>query len=174
MAFVPCFLSGVLCFALLRGGGDAKLPSWCWLVAIPSIAAIAWFLGVRGADNSFVFEAHPWLQWGPCVALAVAIPLIRELPDVALTRSAKVVAKYSYGIYLLHIPALAIGLVALRGAPVWIQWTACAGMLVLLPLLAYRAIEGPGIDLGKYLADRWSHGRDRVAPEVDAADVPAP
>ncbi|HWZ58174.1 MAG TPA: hypothetical protein VNW46_04285, partial [Gemmatimonadaceae bacterium] len=106
---------------------------------------------------------------------AAAIPLMQELPNGALTRTANVIAKYSYGIYLLHIPALAIGLVAFRGSPALIQWSVCALMLVLLPVVAYHAIEEPGIRLGRGVAARLTHARVRgTEREFDAADAPAP
>lgn len=174
LAFVPCFMAGVLAYAILRRRAvRAVLPSWVWFVLLPANLIVFWAIGVRGADAGFVWETHHWLQWGYCLVIALAIPVVRELAPGPIARGGKLIAKYSYGIYLLHMPALAIGLVTLRHAPLAVQWLVAAAGIVLLPVIGYHLIEEPGIRAGVWLAGRWAHDR-RVTRTLDAAEDAAP
>ena len=99
------------------------------------------------------------LHYGPVFLLGVlAFAWLRErghIGDLApnrLTRIAKEIAKYSYGIYLLHIPVEGIAFVwGAAWAPA-LQWGVWAILIVTLPIAAYHAVEHPGIVLGKRLA----------------------
>jgi peptidoglycan/LPS O-acetylase OafA/YrhL len=166
LAFVPCFMAGVLAYAILRRRPRRVIPSWVWLLFLPVNCALFWGVGVLGkGGEGFVWNRHHWLQWGYCLVIALAIPFVRELPAA---RFAKTIAKYSYGIYLLHMPALAVGLVTLRHAPLFVQWAVSGFLIVVLPVIAFHLIEEPGIKLGVRLAARWSHTRRlRVDPARD-------
>jgi Predicted acyltransferases len=75
---------------------------------------------------------------------------VGDLAESRLTRGAHTIATYSYGIYLWHVPALAIAFLAPRG-PV-AQWGLFAALLFALPVAGYHLIERPGILLGQRLA----------------------
>ena len=143
LEFVPCFLGGVLAYALLRRRHARRAPAGAWFVAIALLLAA--FSLVRAQYDSFI------PQWAFCLALGLVIPFVRELPRTAVTRIAHVVATYSYGIYLLHIPALWIAFVPFGGAPVVVQWLIFAFLVCALPWAAYHLIERPGIRVGQRL-----------------------
>lgn len=150
LAFAPCFLSGVLAYAMLAAGVRPRLPAWTWAFVLA--ACVPAFLLLAPDPGS------PERGWLFCVAVGCAIPLVRNLGESRCTRIAKVVCTYSYGIYLLHEPVLRLSFAELRGAPLVLQWTVCLALLVGVPAAAYRLIERPGILLGTRLAARGQSG----------------
>lgn len=141
LSYVPCFLCGVIAYAVLRRRTLAVVPAWTLAIAIP--AAFAVLVCARE------FLGTPW-AWLGCVGVLAIILGVRDSPDVPLTRFAKTVATYSYGVYLLHSFAIAWAFVTLRSAPAPVQWTVFVVLLVALPFAAYHMIERPGIALGKW------------------------
>jgi peptidoglycan/LPS O-acetylase OafA/YrhL len=143
LVFVPCFMGGVLAYALIRRRPAPRLSAKLTLLAVGLLMA-AFFL-VRARYESFA------PQWAFCLALGVIIASSREMASSVLARAGHVIAKYSYGIYLLHLPALWIALVACAGAPHLLQWLIFAVVLVALPWTAFHLIERPGIALARLL-----------------------
>lgn len=173
LAFAPCFVAGVLAYALLRAGLRPRLPAWAWPFVLAGCMPL--FLLLAPSPET------PERGWLFCVGVGCAIPLVPNLTESRFTRAAKVICTYSYGIYLLHEPVLWLSFTVLHGVlPVPLQWLVCAALLVLLPAVAYRLVERPGIQLGKRLTLRerrvdvhlplgpdehpaLSHGGDREA-----------
>lgn len=146
LRFAPCFLSGLLAFALSKRIQTKTSP----LVFFGLVLA----LGVLGVPM-LVAAGLPEipLMWILCLALGLTIPTCRQLRNERLARGAKLIATYSYGIYITHVFALG-AIDGLMPGPAIVQW---AAMLILLPGLAYicyHGIEKHGIALGAYLADR--------------------
>lgn len=141
--FAPCFVSGVLAFALLRATPRFKLPAWTWAPLL--VTAVTLFI-IFGPTPT-----RPEPGWLFCIFVGVAIPFVRELSDSRLTHIAKTVCTYSYGVYLLLNPAIWIGFVVFAARPVAVQWVALTVALVALPWGAYTLIEHPGIVTGRRL-----------------------
>jgi len=80
------------------------------------------------------------------------IPLVEQMRDSLATKFAHQVAKYSYGIYLTHVPILWVWLRAIPDLPTAVRWLGVAGSLVVVPVVLYRAIEHPMTNLGRRLA----------------------
>lgn len=132
IGFAPCFLAGVWAYARLRER-PARWPAAIWLV----ILLVWWGLGLVAPVTKLQ------VGWLACLALAYAIAATRELPASILTRVAAVVARYSYGVYLLHLPAWMIA--SRTEAPAAVRWTLYVALLVGMPLAAYHLIEAPAI-----------------------------
>jgi peptidoglycan/LPS O-acetylase OafA/YrhL len=143
LEFVPCFLGGVLAYALLRKRLAKRIPGGLWLVAIGILLAA--FAVARASYESLL------PQWAFCLSLGLVIPFVREIPQSRLARAGHVLAKYSYGIYLLHIPALWLAFVPFGGAPHAVQWVLFAFFVCALPWAAYHLVERPGIRAGQRL-----------------------
>ena len=141
--FGPCFVSGVLAFGILRSNSSARLPAMLWIPVL--LAVVPLFVLLNPSP------ARPVPGWLCCLAVGIAIPFVRELPASLLTRIAKRICTYSYGIYLLLTPAIWIGFVVFGKEPRAIQWLILAIALVLLPWAAYRVIEHPAIVMGRDL-----------------------
>lgn len=135
----------------------------CFVVAQRGVRPVVRLLGIAGAlwlvqrTNPHLWRLN-LLAFAPIFLLGVlafawlrAHGPIRDLPESALTHVAHTLATYSYGIYLLHIPALGIAFVWGAAWPVAVQWGVYGALLVLLPVAAYHGIEQPGIAWGKRL-----------------------
>jgi len=142
----PCFFGGVLAYRLLRTDARAVLPSWSLFATIGVATSIP--LLARST-----MENHP-PSWVPCLFLGATLPYIGELAPSLLTRGGKTIAKYSYGIYLLHVPVLWFAFDVCRALPLLAQVAVAIGTLVSLVWAAYHAIEAPAIELGRRLTHR--------------------
>jgi len=156
--FVPCFIGGVLAFAILRLKTQFKLPAWTWIPFLAVVIASFVLLGPTAT--------RPEPGWLFCIAVGCAIPFVTELSDSKITRVAKTMCTYSYGTYLLLVPALWIGFVELRTQAIPLQWLAFGAALFALPWTAYTFIERPGIETGRRLT-----GGHKVAL---ASTIPVP
>jgi peptidoglycan/LPS O-acetylase OafA/YrhL len=146
LAFVPCFLGGVLAYALLRRPIGRRLSPGITFLAV--VALIATFSFARTQYESFA------PQWAFCLTLGMIIAHGQEIADSVLSRAAHVIAKYSYGVYLLHQVALWIALVTFGTMPHAVQWLILAVLMFALPWGAFHLIERPGIAVGQRLVHR--------------------
>jgi len=134
-AYVPCFLAGVLAYSNLRTYA-ARLPAPSWYVVLPAWWLLALLIPVRLLP----------LHWVACVLLAIAVAATHELHASAVTRCAGIVAKYSYGIYLLHVPAWSIAFDKIGNGPAAVHWIVYALLVIGLPVAAYHLVESPAIE----------------------------
>ncbi|HEX3377858.1 MAG TPA: hypothetical protein VHS29_13405 [Candidatus Acidoferrales bacterium] len=72
-----------------------------------------------------------------------------------LARLAKRIARYSYGIYLLHYFAIWIGFVVCRGFVPVLQIAIFASVLMSLSMLFYHAVEAPMIAIGVSVSEKF-------------------
>ncbi len=143
----PCFVGGVIAYQGLEGRSKRPLPPQLWPVALLAVSAFYQLWGRTG-------EAYQDLGgYVSCLFLGMLIPLFRELPESWLTRAGHTVAKYSYGIYLVHIPAIWFAFVKLASAPAWLRWAVLATLSAGLPVVLYHLLEEPLINLGRSLAE---------------------
>ncbi|MEP7064904.1 MAG: acyltransferase [Gemmatimonadota bacterium] len=162
-SFAPCFMGGVIAYHLLRRGRRAKLPSWTWPLVLVGVAA---GFAVMQPD-----AAHLSRGWWPCLALGALIPMVAELPRSFATTFAHRVAKYSYGIYLTHVPILWVWLRAIPNLPTPVRWLGVCASLVIVPVILYHGIEHPMTNLGRLLTGgrSISVNRESVLAEQTAA-----
>lgn len=154
VSFVPCFLAGALAFVL---GQRAKAsPAWLLLILLGGAVTVP-ILVAAGAPET------P-LLWVLCLALGMVIPRCRRLTSVPVACVSKTVAKFSYGIYLTHVFAFSLAFSS-PGAATMSQWVLFLFLLPGLAVLAYRAIEAPGIALGRRLSIGLHRRRAAVRSE---------
>jgi peptidoglycan/LPS O-acetylase OafA/YrhL len=162
LPFVPCFLAGVLVHSLrIHRPGWPRAAGWLWPIVLVTVAALSWQPDAE--------HAPLWAQWAFCLAIAVAMVLIRDAEPSWITRVSKQIATYSYGCYLLHTVVIWYAFVVLRERMALTQWSVLVAGLLLLPWVAYHAIERPGIRLGQHLARR--RARRPAAADVDQAGL---
>jgi len=142
--YFPCFLPGVLAFSL-RDSRRKLPPGMLFGFIAVSALIFPWMVG-HGAKATI-------LAWPFCLMLGLIIPRCRELQPVWLHAFGRQIARYSYGIYLVHVPMLNLAFHH-SGLPASLQWLLFFGGVAGLSYAAYHAIEKPGIDFGKSLADR--------------------
>jgi peptidoglycan/LPS O-acetylase OafA/YrhL len=156
--FVPCFVGGVFAYPA-RKTHQAFLPGYGWPAALVSIFALyAW---IHEAGET------PVLDYIMCLALGAALACFKDMRTTRFTEICGVVAKYSYGSYLFHVPVMWISFFVIA-AP-YLQWPAFVGLSLAIPWAAYRWIEEPMITLGRQLASRVSESEGMPLKSAAAA-----
>ncbi|HEV7992504.1 MAG TPA: acyltransferase [Gemmatimonadaceae bacterium] len=155
--FAPCFFGGVLAYHLLRTRARPIAPAWMLALALAATIALRPLM-----PAGFLPDA---VRWFPCILLGVTLPFVAELAPSMLTRAAHIVATYSYGVYLLHMPVFWLAFDVCRSLPMAAQIVIAIAGVVILPWAAYHLIEAPGIRLGRGIVHR---------PLTFAATQPAP
>lgn len=146
-AFVPCFLFGVLCYAL-RNRQRAILPAklWPWLVSGLILLYCQLHVWI-GAVNPVY-----WIGWLLCAVLGLGINLFRDSMSPVVNRIANKMALYSYGLYLLHMPVLYLVFRVWHIDGVILACAVYFGLSLLLSIVAYHLLENPLIDVGRRLS----------------------
>ena len=75
--------------------------------------------------------------------------LFRKLQPSLLTVLAHGIAKYSYGVYLAHIPLYWLGFYKLPLQPQAEKWALFLVFLIVVPVILFHAIESPLTRFGK-------------------------
>lgn len=148
-AFMPCFLSGILAYTL-RMRLRPVIPARWWGFFIPAIMVMASSIGAVWPRLEYV------ISWVLALCLGVSIYLFHDSTAAGWNRVTKYVAKYSYGIYLLHIPSIWLvfqvaGISNLSLAPIVTLILTGA-----LSIAAFHAIEDPMIQFGKRLSQKFA------------------
>lgn len=150
--YVPCFLGGILAYQIAKSK-KSRVPGWLWppTVALSLVLfSAAW---VRPSGGAWVTR-NALAEYLLCLALGLAIPCFRDIPKSHFTGVCHEVAKYSYGVYLFHVPVMWLAFYRFPTVPTPLQWMLfCLGS-VGVPYAAYHLIEGPMIGFGKRIADR--------------------
>lgn len=153
--FPPMFIGGMMAYQLLhrqykRGGVARKLPAFLW----PFFVLV--LIRVQGVIVGWKSFESPWgalLNACICLVLSIAIPSFNDLSVRWIVWPAEKVAKYSYGIYLLHVPALLIVFRAFPQLPLAIKTVAFLALTGLFAFASFHLIEYPLILLGKRLTN---------------------
>jgi peptidoglycan/LPS O-acetylase OafA/YrhL len=148
--FPPMFIGGMIAFRLL-GTAKRQVPSWLWPLAILGLMLARCFLlnGIQidTARNAAVNSVT-------CLILGLWIPYFGEVEAPWLRYLAHQLAKYSYGIYLLHIPSLAFVFTYLPGLPLPLKIVLFIVITGVASVMTFHLIEDPLIRVGRSLAKR--------------------
>jgi len=145
--FFPCFLPGVLAYCMRSA--RLQWPAGVLFGAV-GMAAIAYPLLVGLGASATV------LAWGLCLGLGGLIPACADVTAPWLKAGAGIAARYSYGVYLVHVTVLDIAFHRLKGMPPPLDWLMFAAGVAALSYAAYHVIEKPGIDLGRRVVVRMA------------------
>jgi peptidoglycan/LPS O-acetylase OafA/YrhL len=130
LMFAPCFLSGIVAYRLTMTR-KLRLPSWLWPLAVLLCTAV------------YLHWESDTAVWYYCLFLGAAIPQFRELRNAAVRRTCQIIARYSYGIYLLHFICMWVAFQAIESVPVAVQWVVFLVTICAFPVLTYHVIEKP-------------------------------
>lgn len=165
--YVPCFLCGVLCFAL-RDRLRARVSSIFWLPFVCLLLLGYCLAGGSMGDGNF------WVGWVFCLLLGLAINFFHDSSQAHLNFAGQKIAQYSYGMYLNHLPLLYLVFIVF-GLKNWISGSILfASLTILASVATYHLIESPFIELGKRLSSPRSkpQGDPMIAkPYLDELDV---
>jgi peptidoglycan/LPS O-acetylase OafA/YrhL len=92
--------------------------------------------------------------WFICFSIGWGACLFRELREGFLVRLAQRIARYSYGVYLLHYFAMWLGFVACRNLNFGLQFAIFTVTIVSLPVILYRSVESPLTEAGVNVSER--------------------
>ncbi len=157
----PLFIPGAIAYQLYRRKPVPRLPGWSfplWLGLL--IAAVNWW--ASRTESSF---RSGWIF---ALLLGCSLPLFRPMENSLVKRTAHELAKYSYGFYLCHFAAIAVGLHYMSGYPAVLRIAAFLVVLVGLSVALYHAVEQPMIRLGSRLAGHLGRGRE---PAMDSREM---
>jgi len=172
--YFPCFLGGLLAWQSLKVS-RSRWPGWLWPVCVVSLVAgyrVLWLLRDFG-PGVLVGRVRPsttqvvmwWPGWAEvlvegafCALVGLAIPWFREIRWGWLKTASKLVAHYSYGIYLSH--SVAIWLCFAYWPTRWAGLNLLGSVVLTgtVSVATYHLLEQPGIELGKRVAERWGEG----------------
>lgn len=159
-AYVPCFLSGVLCYSL-RDHIRASVPSALWPPFV-LLLICGYCLTNANGDPNF------WIGWIFCLSLGLAINAFRASVNKPLNAVAGRVALYSYGIYLTQVPVLYLVFVVFGVKnPVFGPLLSLV-LIIAASIVSYHFIESPFMELGRKLSLRPV----RTPVLLPAADAP--
>lgn len=82
----------------------------------------------------------------------VWLPLFSEMSNRWLRKACHYVARYSYGVYLVHFSCIWFAFVELSKMSLAFRWAVFAAVTVVVPVALYHLVESPMIDLGRRLA----------------------
>ncbi len=150
--FAPCFLPGIVAYKLWRR--PRRLPAWLWPIFLGLCCAV--FVRFSGSEP---IETG----WFLCLAIGLGVPLFREMPPNLLTWFAQRVARYSFGIYLLHYFALWVAFVICGRLPVGEQVAIFIGVLATLSVVLYHVFEAPLISLGVNFSEKFRFASGTIA-----------
>ena len=137
---IPYFLPGVMAY-LLAKTVKPVLPAWTFVAFLLAAAAIHHRFG-----NLFLSAFF-------CLGVGLALPFFRQITWQPMVRSAHLIARYSYGIYLCHIPAICLGLHFLRGFPTIVRLLSIPLSLTVASVTLYHVVEAPMVRFGARLAE---------------------
>ncbi|MGA2434525.1 MAG: acyltransferase, partial [Bryobacteraceae bacterium] len=145
------FLPGIFAF---RASQQTRRSLPFWLLPLLLLCgAIAWMLTYDRLKGQFI-----------CLALGLALPHFEETKTRWLCKASAWVAQYSYGIYLMHVPAMWIAFMVGRPLPLPAQWLAFVALTFGGSMIGYHLIEHPLIQAGNTLARTISTRSFRTIP----------
>jgi peptidoglycan/LPS O-acetylase OafA/YrhL len=150
------FLAGLYAYKEMQTSRPV-LRFWT-LPALLGFACVVWLFSYDNAKCIFV-----------SLCLGLALPYIHNCEIETLNRACAWIAKYSYGIYLIHDPAIWLGFVRLGHLPTAAQVTVFLLVTFGGSVLIYHTLEHPMILVGNKAAVAISGKRSPVKVQVAAA-----
>jgi peptidoglycan/LPS O-acetylase OafA/YrhL len=153
--FFMWFLAGIFAYKEMQTA-KKSLPFWmlAGLIAFSCIAC------------SLSYDRNKFMLISLCFGLA--IPYFKNCENGMVNGICAWVAKYSYGIYLLHDPAIWLGFVRFGHFPMAVRIVVFLSTTVGGSVLVYHALEHPMILIGNRVGAAISRGRHE-AVKVRAA-----
>ena len=147
--YLPCFMGGAIAYRK----ASQRFSWYAWPAAFGALCVV--FCALQAAIASVA------TTWITCGALGWLIPQFQESPFAILNRAAQQMAKYSYGIYLVHWPLAWFCIDNRHGG-----FLAFAVLTAALSFALYHLVESPMIQLGKRLTQEKA---GQFAPECALA-----
>lgn len=150
--YIPCFLGGMVAFQL----GRTIVPRLHHILWVPFIllSISIWYLLWEAQPKAFGHPMRSLTSYALCSVVGLSLNFFKDIPNGIFARGCFVIAKYSFGIYLLHVPAMYIAFIVMSHYSAAIQWLILCVLMAALPWLACRYVEEPMIGVGRLLGAR--------------------
>jgi peptidoglycan/LPS O-acetylase OafA/YrhL len=142
----PCFLAGTVAYALSTLY-TKRLPSILWMPFLLGVLC-GFYVIQQGVPDNF---GNMPLQWMFCLVVGLLIPAFHDSRLAIVNCLARLISRYSYGIYLFHCIAIWFGYAVLKDLPEPLQWLVVLASLSVLSIGSYHLLEKPAIDFGAWL-----------------------
>lgn len=150
--YAPNFLPGVIAYKLFKAKHPPPLPSWVFVPLIGITAAIYLY---RPS-----WQVSAWLT---CLLLGSLLPLVRQFESTLVRVVGSYIAKYSYGIYVVHAVLTLYMRPTLHNLPWYLLVTA------VVSVLSYHLVEHPMIRFGYHATrQRKIHASLLISPRTAA------
>ena len=168
--YFPCFMGGLLAWQLLKRCSP-RFPGWSWPIYLLAVIASYRFLwAIKAFGFSSVLHwsrmRGPRLQhtWPPyvdlivegilCACVGLSIPRFQQIRSRWFKTASKLIARYSYGIYLSHSPVIWLCFGIFNTGSKALNLTASLLVTAALSIAAYHLLEDPCIQLGKRISTK--------------------
>jgi len=160
LAYIPCFLSGVLAYTL-RNRSPYRLSVVAWPIFL-----LLWFWA--GAISFVDLPKNEIaVGWAACFCLGLSIYLFPDCKNRVWNSVTNKIAKYSYGIYLAHVPVIWLVFRVWGIADHVAASLLCLVVTAIIAVSAYHLIEAPMIEWGRRLTS--TSGGTILAPTATLA-----
>jgi peptidoglycan/LPS O-acetylase OafA/YrhL len=139
ITYAPCFLAGILAYKLTETR-RLNVPAYLWPLTLALLTGV--FLKYPGTRSS----------WYCCLLLGIVLSQFQEMRNAVTHKVFRVIARYSYGIYLTHFICIWLAFQAIDGIPDWSRWMILLVTLIVFPYACYHLIEEPMIRAGEKAA----------------------
>ncbi len=143
--YVPCFLAGVLCYAL-RKKIRPVLPAALWTPFL--LLAVTVYCLIHISSSKPIF----WVGWLYCLGLAGAVHLFHQPKEGWFAEVSNKIATYSYGLYLWHVPVLYLLFFVLPRMPLGVYPPLYVSLTAMVSIVSFHAIEAPLMEVGRKLS----------------------
>lgn len=168
--YIPCFLMGVIAWQLMATK-KRWLPGVLWsatLLTLVLLYRLEDVIRVYGLNwhgllhGSLRNDRQTWLpasfdlvrDWLFCALTGLAIPFFADISNRSINAITLRIARYSYGVYLSHIPILWLCFSLLHIGNVFASAILAVILTAFASIVLYRTIESPAIQLGKRVSTR--------------------
>lgn len=155
--YIPCFLAGVWLSTRIQQMRRAVFTGYWWvLMVIVLMAGQCIAMHFLFVDRVANHETHTTIVegWIFCLSLAFFYPWFRDSTFWG-SNVARLIARYSYGIYLSHVPIFWLCFIELKRLPILVQYLLMIVLSTSIPVAIFHTLENPLIKTGRKLAERW-------------------
>ena len=107
----------------------------------------------------YMLRPGMWGEWCLALATGLSLPFFRQIAQPALVTTVRVIARYSYGIYLWHTFGFRLAFHHLASSPATLRVAAELLFTAVASVLTYHLIEEPFIRLGNRVAQKEDANR---------------
>jgi len=146
--YVPCFMPGIMAYWLSKKV-TPRFPAYSWVIFLFAV------LGITYSDIAPNWRFFPgWGRWWVPIVVGFSIPFFKQLTSPTLTKASKIIARYSYGIYLVHYFCIWAALEKIGHNHLVLGIMSFCLLLVAIPVVLYHVLEEPLINFGKRIIQR--------------------